>query len=68
MDCREYGGLVLGFEWVVGYTEDWYCAYLGLSVDCMADWYQICSGLSIWMTITGSIVNCRVYGGLVLGL
>ena len=34
----------------------------------MEDWYRICSGQSIWRNGTVSIVNCRVYGGLVLGL
>ena len=48
-----YRGLVLCLLWTVG---------------CMAEWYWICSGLSKWMTRTGSKVGCRVYGGLVLGL
>ena len=30
VDSREYGGLVLGFEWLVEYTEDWYCVYRGV--------------------------------------
>ena len=48
MGCGIYGRLVLCLIW---------------TLDCMADWYWICSGLSIWMTITVSVVSCRVYGG-----
>ena len=34
----------------------------------MEDWYWIHSGQSIWRTGTASIVDCRVSGGMVLGL
>ena len=39
------------------------------TVDYTEDCYWVCSGLkSIRMTGTGSVVDFRVYGGLVLGL
>ena len=52
MDCRVYGGLVLGVQWTVDNKEDR---------------YLICAGLqSIGRRYTGSEMVCRVYGGLEL--
>ena len=49
MDCREYGGLELGLQWTVEYTEDWYWVYSGLKI--------------IRSTSTGSVVKHRIYRG-----
>ena len=52
MDCKVYAEMVLGLLWTVKYTED-----------C------ICRGMeSIRRTGTVYVVDCRVYGGIVLGL
>ena len=54
MDCGFYVGQVLGLKGTVKYTEDW---------------YWVCSGLhSIRKPGTGSVLDCRTYVGLVLGI
>ena len=40
-----------------------------LTAEHKEDWYGICGGLkSIWNTDTVSVMDCRVYRGLVLVL
>ena len=52
VDCRVYGGLVLGLNQLPRLRRYWICA--GLQ--------------SIGQTCTESEVDCILYGGLVLGL
>ena len=52
VDCRVYGGLVLGLNKLLRIRRYWICA--GLQ--------------SIGRTCTGSEVDCILYGRLVLGL
>ena len=71
MDCRVYGGLVLGQLWTEEYTEDLYCVcgdckvYVGLvlglqwTVEYTENRYWFCSGLwSVRRTGNESIVDC----------
>ena len=54
VECRAYGGLVLGLYWIVVYTEDRFLDLNRLK--------------SIQRKGTGSIVNCVLYRGVVLCL